>query len=250
MRVTFLGTGTSRGVPVIGCRCPVCTSDDPRNNRLRTSILIESDVHVVVDTSADFRQQMIRRGVERLDAAVYTHQHVDHILGLDDVYPFNVRNRRDFPIYGSARTLKDIKITFRHLFSENPYPGIPRIAAHVIEGPFEIGSIRLEPIDLLHGRLPILGFRIGDFAYLTDVSEIPAASMDKLKGLEFLALDALRYKPHPTHFSLAQATAVAEELAARQTYLIHLCHDVDHARANAALPPSIQLAFDGLALEM
>lgn len=250
MRVTFLGTGTSRGVPVIGCRCGVCTSQDPRNKRLRSSVLLEGGVRVVIDTSADFRQQMLRLGVRRLDAAVFTHAHVDHILGLDDVYPFNIWNRCDFPIYASAATLKQIEITFRHLFAEERYPGIPVIRRNVIDGPFEIGDLRFEPIEVLHGSLPVLGFRLGKFAYVTDVSEIPEPALDRLKGVEWLVLDGLRPKPHPTHFSLSQAAAAARSIGARKTYLIHMSHEVDHEKANADLPDGVELSYDGLVLEV
>ena len=250
MRITFLGTGTSRGVPVIGCQCAVCNSENPRNKRLRSSVLLESEVKVVIDTSADFRQQMLRQGVLRLDAAVFTHAHVDHILGLDDVYPFNIWNRRDFPIFASAETLREIEVTFRHLFAEERYPGIPVIQRNTIEGPFQIGDLNFEPIQVLHGSLAVLGFRIGSFAYLTDLSHIPAQSMEKLEGIEWLVLGALRSKPHPTHFSLSQAAEAAMKIGASQTYLIHMCHEVEHQQVNADLPKGVELSYDGLVLEI
>ena len=212
MRVTFLGTGTSRGVPVIGCSCAVCTSGSPKNKRLRSSVLLEGEARVVIDTSADFRQQMLRYGVRRLDAAVFTHPHVDHILGLDDVYPFNIWNGRDFPIYASPETLQEIEVTFRHLFAQVRYPGIPKIRTHAIDGPFRIGDLAFEPIEVYHGQLPILGFRVGRFAYLTDVSRIPQRSLEKLQGVECLVLDGLRYKSHPTHFSLSEAAQAARRI--------------------------------------
>lgn len=252
MKVTFLGTGTSRGVPVIGCRCQVCTSDDPRNKRLRCSALLEGDdgTRVVIDTSADFRQQMLRMGIRRLDAAVFTHSHVDHILGLDDVFPFNVWSRKDFPIYAEAATMEEIRITFRHLFEEDRYPGVPVIEPRLVDGPFTIGGLRFRPIRLLHGKLPILGYRVGGFAWLTDVNHIPAESMEQLQGLQYLALDGLRYKPHFTHFSLQEAAEAAQELAAGHTYLIHMCHDVEHEEGCGALPSGVDLAYDGLELQV
>lgn len=250
MRVTFLGTGTSRGIPVVGCNCQVCLSPDPRNKRLRPSILVESELSVVIDTSVDFREQMLRYAVQRLDAVVYTHSHVDHILGLDDIYPFYIRSRKPMPIYASSETLAELKITFRYLFQGPVYPGIPRVELIPINGPFQIGDLQFEPVRVFHGGMPVLGFRVGRFAYVTDVNHIPQQSLEQLKGLEYLVLDGLRYRSHPTHFTLEQAAAVAVALGARQTYLVHMCHDVDHQQANASLPPSVRLAYDGLALEI
>lgn len=250
MRVTFLGTGTSRGIPVVGCNCQVCLSPDPRNKRLRPSILVESELSVVIDTSVDFREQMLRYAVQRLDAVVYTHSHVDHILGLDDIYPFYIRSRKPMPIYASSETLAELKITFRYLFQEPVYPGIPRVELIPINGPFQIGDLQFEPVRVFHGGMPVLGFRVGRFAYVTDVNHIPQQSLEQLKGLEYLVLDGLRYRSHPTHFTLEQAAAVAVALGARQTYLVHMCHDVEHQQANASLPPSVRLAYDGLALEI
>lgn len=250
MRVTFLGTGTSRGVPVIGCQCAVCTSDNPKNKRLRCSVLIESDVNVVIDTSVDFRTQMLRQGVRRLDAVVFTHPHVDHILGLDDVYPFNIWSRKSMPVWASPATLAELKITFRYLFTEERYPGIPTLEMNSVDGPFQIGDLSFEPIEVIHGKLPILGFRLGDFAYVTDVSEIPPASLEKLAGVRWLALDGLRYKSHFSHFSLAEAAETAARIGAQRTYLIHMCHDVDHDEGNAFLPDGVELAYDGLELEV
>lgn len=252
MKVTFLGTGTSRGVPVIGCRCPVCTSGDERNKRLRSSALLESEsgARVVIDTSSDFRQQMLRAGIRRLDAAFYTHAHVDHILGLDDVFPFNIWSRKAFPIYAEAPTMEQIRITFRHLFEKDRYPGVPTIEPHVVEGPVEIGDLSLEPIRAYHGKLPVLGYRVGDFAWLTDVNRIPPESMEKLRGLRYLALDGLRYKPHFTHFTLDEAAQVARDLEVPQTYLIHMCHDVEHKEGCDFLPDGVDLAYDGLELQL
>lgn len=250
MRITFLGTGTSRGIPVIGCECSVCTSNNPKNKRLRPSILIESQAAVVVDASVDFRLQMLRQEVRRLDAVVLTHPHVDHILGLDDVYPFNVRSGNPMPIYGSPSTLKEVKITFRYLFAEQTYPGIPKLDLHPVNGTFEIADLRFEPIEVFHGKLPVLGYRLGPFAYVTDVNFIPDESFEKLEGVKILALDGLRYRSHPTHFTLSEAASTAQRIGAENTYLIHMCHDVDHDEGNAFLPDSIKLAYDGLVLDL
>ncbi len=251
MKITFLGTGTSRGIPVIGCRCSVCTSNNPKNKRLRSSILIEGgSAKVVVDTSTDFRTQMLRYQVRHLDAVVYTHSHVDHILGLDDVYPFNIWSGKAMRIYASPATIREIKITFRHLFAQKRYPGIPAVEVIPVEEAFRIGDLDFEPILVYHGKLPIYGYRLGEFAYITDVSHIPAASMQQLRGVRYLVLDGLRYKKHYTHFTLEEAAAVAIDLEAEETYLIHMSHEVDHDEANAMLPPSVELAYDGLVLEI
>lgn len=250
MRVTFLGTGTSRGVPVIGCSCQVCSSDDPRNRRLRTSVLLEGDAHVVIDTSVDFRTQMLRQGVKRLDGVVYTHSHVDHIMGMDDLFPFNIWSGKAIPVYASFETIAELKLTFRHLFDENRYPGIASVDLIPIRGPFSIGDLEFEPVEVLHGRMPVLGFRVGDFGYVTDVSEIPEAGLQQLRGVRYLALDGLRYRTHPTHFSLSQAAQVGLELNAERTFLIHMCHDVDHEEGNHFLPDGVELAYDGLVLEV
>ncbi len=249
MRVTFLGTGTSRGVPLIGCGCKVCTSSNPKNKRLRPSILIESQANVVIDTSVDFRVQMLQHKVQQLDAIVYTHPHVDHILGLDDVYPFNFWSGKSLPIYGSAQTLKEVRITFRYLFEEERYPGTADVELIPIEGTFRIGDLEFQPIQVFHGQLPVLGFRVGRFAYVTDVSHIPEESLMQLQGLDCLVLDGLRYESHPTHFSLSQAAETAHRLGAHQTFLIHMTHEVDHDEGNTFLPESVKLAYDGQVLE-
>ena len=251
MRITFLGTGTSRGIPVIGCDCAVCQSPNPKNKRLRSSILIESrETAVVIDTSVDFRTQMLRARVSHLDAVVITHSHVDHILGLDDVYPFNIWSRKSMPVYASPATLRELRITFRYLFQGKRYPGIPSLELLPIEGNFQVGDLEFEPIEVLHGKMPVLGFRLGNFAYITDVSEIPDKSLARLKGVTHLALGGLRYKSHFSHFSLDQAAEMATRLGAQETYLVHMCHDVEHAAGNLHLPAGIQLAYDGLVWEV
>ena len=251
IRITFLGTGTSRGIPVIGCTCRVCISSNSRNSRSRCSVLIENgETTVVIDTSVDFRAQMLRHGVRRLDAILYTHHHADHILGLDDVYPFNIWSRKSISVYASAETIEEIKKTFRYLFEADRYPGTAKLELVQIQGPFEVGGLAFEPIPAFHGTLPVLGYRIGNFAYLTDVSSIPEGSFEKLEGVRVLVLDGLRYRRHPTHFSLAEAAETALKLRVEQAYLIHMCHDVDHDEGNAFLPDPVSLAYDGLILEL
>lgn len=250
MRVTFLGTGTSRGVPVIGCRCRICTSDNPKNKRLRTSLLIQSRATVVIDTSVDFRIQMLNQGLRHLDALVFTHHHVDHVLGLDDVYPFNIWTGKPIPAYASPETLQHIRRIFHHLFCEPRYPGIPEVELVPIQGPFQIGDLHFDPVEVMHGRLPVLGYRIGALAYVTDVNHIPDESVEKLRGVEVLVLDALRYRRHATHFSLSEAVEVATRIAPRHTYLVHMSHEVDHDEGNAFLPETVSLAYDGLTLEV
>jgi phosphoribosyl 1,2-cyclic phosphate phosphodiesterase len=250
MKLTFLGTGTSRGIPVIGCDCTVCHSSNPRNKRLRCSLLIESSAAVVIDTSVDFRAQMLTHRVRRLDAVVFTHSHADHILGLDDVYPFNLKSGKSIPVFGSPETLEQLKITFRYLFAEERYPGIPSLDLIPVNGAFEVGDLRFEPIEVFHGQMPVFGYRIGDFAYVTDVSYIPETSMEKLQGLKVLALDGLRHRRHPTHFSLTEAVGVTETLRPQKTYLVHMTHEVDHDEEESRLPNGVSLAYDGLTLEM
>lgn len=251
MRLTFLGTGTSRGIPVVGCTCDVCRSADPRNRRLRTSVLLEhGETIVVVDTSSDFRQQMLRAAVQRLDAVVLTHHHMDHVLGLDDLFPFCVQSRTAIPVYGSSSTLEEVRKTFRHLFRPEPAPRLARLQLREIQGAFRIGELAFRPLDLWHGDMPVLGFRIGNFGYLTDVNRIPERTFSELRGLDCVVLDGLRFRPHPTHFSIPEAVEVAQRLGAEQTYLIHMCHDVDHEATETQLPSGIRLAYDGLALEL
>lgn len=251
MRVTFLGTGTSRGIPVIGCTCTTCSSSHPFNQRLRASVLLESaSLTVVIDTSADFRAQMLRHRVHQLDAVIFTHHHVDHILGLDDVYPFNVRSGRPLPAYGRKETLEEVRTTFRYLFSETRYPGVPQVELHVVSDVFQIGQLKIEPVEVAHGKLLINGYRIGNFAYITDVSGIPEASARKLIGVEYLVLGGLRFRPHVSHFSISEAVEMAGRIEPRQTFLIHMSHEVEHFEASRKLPAGVALAYDGLVLEV
>jgi phosphoribosyl 1,2-cyclic phosphate phosphodiesterase len=250
MRVTFLGSGTSTGVPVIGCACEVCGSSDPRDRRLRPSVRLEwPGASVLVDTSTDLRAQALRHDVLRVDAVLYTHAHADHVLGLDELRTFNWRQRAPIPAYGSAATLADLSRTFWYAFETvQEGGGKPAVERRPVAGPFEILGRKVIPVPVLHGRLPILGYRIGGFAYLTDTSEIPDASRALLAGVDTLVLAAPRERPHPTHMHVAQAVEEAGRVAARRTVLTHIGHDLLHARVTAGLPEGIELAYDGLVL--
>jgi phosphoribosyl 1,2-cyclic phosphate phosphodiesterase len=252
MRVTFLGSGTSTGVPIISCRCDACRSDDPRDRRLRPSVLLEwTGANVLVDTSTDLRAQALRQGLERLDAVLYTHAHADHVLGLDDLRAFNWRQRAAVPVYGSAQTLDELSRTFWYVFEEVQVGGgKPAVERREVAGPFELRGRRIVPVPVMHGSLPILGYRIGGLAYLTDASEIPETSYPLLEGLDVLVLAAPRETPHPTHMHLARALEEAERVAARRTYLTHIGHDIVHARIAARLPERVDLAYDGLVLDV
>ena len=251
-RVTFLGTGTSHGVPVIGCTCDTCRSTDPRDKRLRPSIHLSmpDGLSLLVDTSTDLRQQALTHQVNRLDAILFTHSHADHVMGLDDVRRYNMMQRASIPAYADERTAADLRRTFSYVFNPSPDAGggIPQVELRVIDGPFALGGVEIVPIALMHGRRPILGFRFGSFAYLTDCSEIPEASLSLLRGLDVLVLDALRHRPHPTHFTLAQALSVVDVLKPGHTYFTHMCHDLPHDATNRALPAGVELAYDGLTL--
>ena len=262
LRVTLLGTGTSTGVPVVGCRCRVCTSSDPRDTRLRCAAYVEvktesggSDdvVRLVIDTGPDFRQQALAHGIEAVDAVLVTHHHFDHVVGLDDLRPFFFGNPRPIPVYASPETAAVLREMFAYIFRDGTYPGISRLDLHeVVTAPFTVesryggGSITVTPIPAMHGTLPVLGYRIGRFAYLTDVSGIPKASMALLADLDVLVLDALRRDPHPTHLSFREATALAARIGARETHFIHMTHSVLHAEDDATLPEGVHLGYDGL----
>lgn len=250
VKLTVLGSGTSAGVPTIGCQCPVCTSTDPRDNRLRPSVLVRfNGQSVVIDTSPDFRAQVLRNKVDRLDAVLFTHAHADHIMGLDDVRPFNFRQRGEIPIYASEETIAVIQRVFAYIFSDEPNESwVPRLRVHAF-GPDETLDLlghMVEPIRLKHGRGTVYGFRFGPLAYLTDHNEIPEESIEKLQGLDVLFLDALRHKPHPTHSHLQQSLAYAERIAPRMTYFTHISHDLPHETTEAQLPSNVRLAYDGL----
>ena len=250
MKLTFLGTGTSTGVPAIGCECETCTSTDPRDKRLRVSILVEHDGQtVLVDTSADFRQQALRRRLKRLDAVLITHCHADHIFGLDDIRPLNFRHGA-LGLYASASAWRDIRRIFKYVFEPSHFGGgLPQIVPHTIEAgaPFCLSpNFEVLPLEVIHGRLPVVAFRFNDFAYATDLNEIPAATMDSLRDLDVLVLDCLRMRPHPTHLSVESALAYIEEFKPRRAYLTHIAHDIKHERDSALLPRHVEFAYDGL----
>jgi phosphoribosyl 1,2-cyclic phosphate phosphodiesterase len=253
-RVTVLGSGTSHGVPMIGCTCATCRSTDPRDRRLRPSIhlSVESGASLLVDTSTDLRLQALANGLTRVDAILFTHSHADHIMGLDDVRRFNMLQRGAVPAYADERTAHDLRRTFHYIFDppDQKGGGVPQIDLRAIEGRFSVAGVDVEPVPLLHGARPILGFRFGTFAYLTDCNAIPEPSWPLLAGLDTLVLDALRHRPHPTHFTVAEALTVVERLAPRQTYLTHICHDLPHEATNRALPRGVELAYDGLQFDI
>jgi phosphoribosyl 1,2-cyclic phosphate phosphodiesterase len=250
--VTVLGSGTSHGVPMIGCSCAVCRSEDPRDTRTRPSIYIEVEQgpSVLVDTSTDLRQQVLTRGVPRVDAVLFTHSHADHIMGLDDVRRFNQMQKSAIPAYADARTAAALKKAFFYIFdpATEKGGGLPQIVLNEVNGPFAINGLHVQPIPLIHGARPILGYRFGNFAYLTDCNRIPDETWPLLEGVEIMILDALRHRAHPTHFTVAEALQVVERVKPRQTYFTHICHDLPHAATNEALPPSVELAYDGLVL--
>jgi len=252
VKITFLGTGTSLGVPVIGCRCGVCTSPDPRNRRTRTSVLLAlADRRVLIDTSPDLRQQALAHGVERIDAVLYTHAHADHVLGLDDLRIYSLRQKHDIPLYGSAETLGALRRTFWYAFESEPSVATrPRVQLVQVGERFDLWGHAFEAIPVQHDRATITGYRLGAFAYLTDVSRIPEDSRARLRGLDVLVLNALRRRPHPAHFTVEEAVAEAQKLGARRTYLTHMSDDLEHAATEAALPAAVRLAYDGLTLEV
>ncbi|KPV52220.1 beta-lactamase [Kouleothrix aurantiaca] len=254
MRLTFLGTGTSMGVPVIGCECAVCTSPDPQNKRLRTSALLEADGRAILfDAGPDLRQQALAAGIRRVDAVLLTHAHADHIFGLDDLRPLNFAQRAAIPLYGTANTLAMVRERFGYAFV-NSSEGSTRPALELVEiqssVPFDIGTITIIPFDVQHGSWTITGFRIGRLGYVTDASSLPAASLAELRDLDVLVLNALRHAPHPTHFSLDEACAVVADLRPRQALLVHMTHDVEHASVDAGLPAPVHLAYDGQVVEI
>ncbi len=257
MKITFLGTGTSHGVPMIGCDCAVCRSDDPLNRRYRSSILVEHrGFQLVVDTTPDFRSQCLRAGVRDLDAIVYTHEHSDHLVGLDELRRFCTIHDKRLPVYGNRRVIESIARIFPYAIAHPvPYKGLPELDLHEIQGPFETGPLRLTPYQMPHGGTESTGFRFDDaggprFAYLTDCKEVSPAIRKDIQGVPLLILDALRRRPHPTHLTVAQALEVVRDVKPGRALFTHICHDLEHRATNAELPEGIALAHDGQVVEV
>jgi phosphoribosyl 1,2-cyclic phosphate phosphodiesterase len=264
LKVTVLGSGTSHGVPAVGCDCAVCRSTDPKDTRTRPSILLELDDNhphapfaeavqsILVDASTDLRAQALARNVRRVDAVLFTHSHADHVLGLDEMRRYNAMQRSSVPCFADAQTLADVRRMFQYIFDppRQRGGGIPQLTLFRIGGPFTLGGVDIVPVPLFHGELPILGFRIGEFAYLTDCNRIPDASWPLLEGARVVILDALRDRPHSTHFSVAEALDVIARLKPERAYFTHICHDLPHAATNARLPRGVELAYDGLVLNV
>ena len=249
--LTVLGSGTSMGVPTLGCDCVVCHSPDPHDRRSRPSVLVEFGGNVVlIDTTPDFREQALRENISKIDAVLYTHAHADHVLGLDDLRPLSFHRPNKIPLYAAPEHSAVIYTMFRYAFDAvYKHGNLPQVELKPLENPLDLFGARFEPISVLHGDAEVWGFRFGTAAYLTDFSEIPESSMQKLVGLDILFLDALRHKPHPTHSTIENSLRIAGRLQAKSTYFTHICHDLAHAETNRMLPPGVQLAHDGLKLE-
>ncbi|MEZ0607926.1 MBL fold metallo-hydrolase [Fibrella sp. WM1] len=253
MVITLLGTGTSSGVPLIGCQCPVCRSVDFRDKRLRTSVHIAvAGKSFVIDTGPDFRQQVLRLGLLTLDAVLFTHEHKDHTAGLDEVRAYNFRSGQDMPIYARESVLQQLEREFAYIFAEFRYPGVPRIITNMIRNePFEVQGVPITPIEVMHHKLPVFGFRIGDFTYLTDLNYISDDELAKVRGTRVLVLDALRHEPHLSHFTLSEALALVERIQPERTYLTHISHQMGlHREVNQSLPAGVRLGYDGLQINL
>lgn len=253
MTITFLGTGTSSGVPMIGCDCPVCTSADPKDKRLRSSILVQSDTTtLVVDSGPDFRYQMLRAEVKKLDAIIFTHPHKDHVAGLDDVRAYNFFSGKPMEVYANEMTQAVLMREFPYAFADKKYPGVPEINLNTIAlEPFMVGDIPVQPVEVWHLKMPVLGFRFGPFTYITDANRIEAEEREKIRQSPFLVLNALRKEKHISHFTLSEAIEVSKELEAGETYLTHLSHQMGkHLDVSADLPSNVHFAYDGLQIHI
>jgi len=254
MKITFLGTGTSQGVPMIGCECEVCRSTDPKDKRLRTSILISNDdKNVVVDTGPDFRQQMLRENVKTLEAVVFTHEHKDHIAGMDDIRAYNYLQRRDMDLYATPNVQEALKRDFFYAFNHSTYPGVPKAVLHTIEHGklFNLAGLNFLPFEVMHFKLPVTAFRIGDFSYITDANFISEESKKLIRGSKVIVLNALRKEAHVSHYTLDEAVDLINELAPEQGYFVHMSHQIGkHEEVNQTLPENIRLAYDGLKLDL
>ena len=250
-RLTVLGSGTSMGVPTIGCDCAVCHSPDPRDRRTRPSVLVEYDGKIVlIDTTPDFREQAIREQISRVDAVLYTHAHADHIRAIDDLRPLSFHRASKIPLYARPEAADFLRNMFRYIFeADYKYGGLAQVELNLIEGPVELFGARFEPITILHGDAEIIGYRFGSAAYLTDFSEIPEASFAQLNDLDVLFLDALRHRPHPTHSTVDNSLRIVERVKPRRAFFTHICHDLPHQATNATLPPHVRLSYDGMKLE-
>ena len=253
MKVTILGSGTSQGVPVIGCECEVCRSIDFKDKRLRSSIHIEVDnLSLVFDSGPDFRQQMLRSKIKKLDALLFTHEHKDHTAGMDDIRSFNFLQKKDMPVYARAQVIDQLKREFEYVFAKSKYPGVPQVQVHEIKNePFNIDQTTITPIEVMHYKLPVFGFRIKDFSYITDAKTISDQEKAKIKGSKVLVINALQKSSHISHLTLEEAIALSQELNAEKTYFTHLSHKMGkHREVEAELPEGIEIAFDGLEIKL
>ncbi|TGE23969.1 MBL fold metallo-hydrolase [Hymenobacter aquaticus] len=251
MQVTFLGTGTSQGVPMIGCHCPVCSSVDYRDKRLRVSVHVQTQgKSLIIDSGPDFRQQVLRARIDHLDALLFTHEHKDHTAGMDDIRAYNFKQQQDMPVYAEPRVLEQLRREYAYIFAEHKYPGVPKVATYPIvsdSDSFLVEGVEVHPIRALHYKLPVLGFRIDNFTYITDANHLSQESLDRVRGSEVIVLNALRHEQHISHFSLSEAVAILADLAPRVGYITHIGHQLGkHREVEATLPENIRLAYDGL----
>jgi len=252
LRMEFLGTGTSQGVPVVACPCAVCASEDPRDKRLRTSVWLSTGAtDILIDAGPDLRQQALRSRIPKLDAVLITHEHMDHVAGIDELRAYNFAQQRSMDLLGQPRALAAIRNTFHYAFSEHRYPGVPELELIPVgDRPFRVSEVEVQPVEVMHDRLPILGYRVGDLAYITDAKTIAQEEREKLKDLDVLVVNALRIKPHHSHFNLDEALQLVADLRPQRTFFTHISHLLgNHADVSAQLPPNVQLAYDGLVLQ-